>query len=94
MYLRRTIALLIFIAIIVAIGVGERYVPDWHWVAEQGIWSLFDLPLLAALVGIALLPLVLHYIVRSLAKRMHERRLGSSQAEGNTSRLGVTQCHP
>ncbi len=72
---------------------GTR-VPSLKIVAERGIWSLFDLPLLAALVGIALLPLVLHYIVRSLAKRMHERRLGSSQAEGNTSRLGVTQCHP
>jgi uncharacterized membrane protein YdjX (TVP38/TMEM64 family) len=77
----------------VFIFAGTR-VPSLKIVAEQGIWSLFDLPLLAALIGIAALPLVLHYVVLRLAKRMHERRLGSLQTEHLTSPLGAKKCHP
>ncbi|MEZ6138157.1 MAG: VTT domain-containing protein [Pirellulaceae bacterium] len=52
---------------------GTR-VPSLKIVAEQGVWSLLDLPLLAAMTGIVFLPLLFHFLLQSLAKRMHQRR--------------------
>jgi uncharacterized membrane protein YdjX (TVP38/TMEM64 family) len=51
--------------------VGTR-IPSLRIVAEQGVWSLIDLPLFAALLATAILPLILRLLARSLAKRIHQ----------------------
>ena len=49
--------------------VGAR-VPSLQLVAEHGVWSLVDLPLVIALVLTAMLPVLLRYAARGLAKRI------------------------
>jgi uncharacterized membrane protein YdjX (TVP38/TMEM64 family) len=72
---------------------GTR-VPSLSIVAEQGIWALLDVSLLLAVMIVAVLPLILHYIVRILAQRLRERRLATSQRDSNAERLEVKKCHP
>lgn len=49
---------------------GTR-IPSLRIVAERGVWSLIDLPLFAALLATAVLPLTLRLVARRLAKQMH-----------------------
>jgi uncharacterized membrane protein YdjX (TVP38/TMEM64 family) len=65
---------------------GTR-IPSLRSVAERGAWSLIDLPLFAALLATAILPLILRLIVRSLAKRMHRSHTLNDRVEG------AKECH-
>lgn len=54
--------------------IGSR-IPSLQVVADQGVWSMLDLPLILALFATLLLPIVLRPVLRRLSRR--QRRMGN-----------------
>ena len=59
---------------------GAR-IPTLRIVAEQGLWSLVDMPLLAALLSTALVPWIARFIAWRMEKRMNSERVQSPTSE-------------